>query len=53
MRYLLLLSLMALTGCFQAHGDDGEDLHIVPVTNNPHILPQSGGGFPGMGGGAH
>lgn len=49
MRFLAVLSLIALTGCFQAYSED-DGLNTVPVTNNPHIVPNTGGGFPGMGG---
>lgn len=48
----LLLFLIPLTGCFQIfnNGDDDEELHTVPVTNNPHVVPNHGSGFPMMGG---
>lgn|GEM_PF-1596405 len=39
---LLLIGLAALSGCYQMHSDD--DLRSVPVTNNPNIVPSSGGG---------
>lgn len=51
MRYLTFLSLTVLAGCFQAYNDDA-DLRTVPVTNNPHIVPNHGGGLPGFGGGS-
>jgi hypothetical protein len=43
------LSLVCFAGCFQTTGDDA-DLRTVPVTNNPHIVPNHGGGLPGMSG---
>ena len=46
--YLLLFPLILLTGCFQASTDESE-LRTVPVTNNPNILPDRGGGV-GSGG---
>jgi hypothetical protein len=36
---IALLLLLACCGCFQTSGDDA-DLRTVPVTNNPHIVPQ-------------
>jgi hypothetical protein len=37
----LVLLVIALTGCnMMQNGDD--DLHLVPVTNNPHIVPNHG-----------
>ena len=50
MKRLILLPLFALAGCFQTFSDD-EALNAVPVTNNPHIVPNHGGGLPMMGGG--
>jgi hypothetical protein len=50
MKRWIFLSLLALTGCFQAYNDD-DDFRTVPVTNNPHVVPNYGGGLPGMGGG--
>lgn len=44
----LFLALLACTGCFQATSDDA-DLRTVPVTNNPHVVPNHGGGIPGAG----
>jgi len=46
---LILLVLLACAGCFQTSGDDG-DLRTVPVTNNPYVVPNHGGGLPGMSG---
>jgi hypothetical protein len=40
---------LGLTGCFQAYNEE-DDIRTVPVTNNPHIVPSYGSGFP-MGGG--
>lgn len=36
---LLVAAMGLVSGCFQAHSDD--DLRGVPVTNNPHLIPQS------------
>ena len=42
--------LFLLTGCFQAYSEDDE-LRTVPVTNNPHIVPNYGSSpIPGVGG---
>lgn len=38
---LCAFSLVLLAGC--AHYED-DDIRDVPVTNNPNILPRSGGG---------
>lgn len=46
-RRWLLLPLLLLAGCFQTSSDDA-DLRTVPVTNNPHVVPNHGGGIPGM-----
>ena len=37
--------LMGLSSCVSAHSDD-DDLRAVPVTNNPHVVPNYGSGFP-------
>lgn len=50
MNRFILLSLLALAGCFQAYNEDDE-LRTVPVTNNPHVVPNYGSGLPGFGGG--
>ena len=50
MRSILILTFLALAGCFQAYNPD-DDLRTVPVTNNPHVVPNYGSGLPGMGGG--
>lgn len=50
MRYLIFVSLLALTSCFQKYGDEA-DLRAVPVTNNPNVVPNYGSGMPGFGGG--
>ena len=47
---ILILSLLVLAGCFQSYNDD-DDLRTVPVTNNPHVVPNYGSGMPGIGGG--
>ena len=41
-KIIFLLSFVLTAGCYQAHSDD--DLRTVPVTNNPHIVPNSGKG---------
>lgn len=51
MKNLLFLSFILLAGCFQAYNED-DDLRAVPVTNNPHIVPNHGSGLPMMGGGS-
>lgn len=45
--FLLLLSFICLSGCYQIHSDD--DLRTVPITNNPNIIPQTNGRIPGAG----
>lgn len=45
----IFISFFSLTGCFQAYNED-EDIRTVPVTNNPHIVPNYGGGLPMSGG---
>ena len=47
MKIYLFLSVILLTGCFQAHNDD-EDLRTVPVTNNPNIIPSHVSMIPGL-----
>lgn len=47
---LMILSLLALAGCFQAYNEDS-DLRTVPITNHPNVVPNYGGGLPMMGGG--
>ncbi len=42
------LLFLLIAGCFQTTSDDA-DLRTVPVTNNPHVVPNHGGGFPGAG----
>ena len=49
MKKWIFLPLALLAGCFQTFNDD-DDLHAVPVTNNPHIIPNHGSGIPMMGG---
>lgn len=45
--YVLGLCILA-GGCLQTHLDD--DLRVVPVTNNPHIIQDPHrGGMPGVG----
>lgn len=48
MRYLLLLTFLGFAGCMQTESDD-DFIHTVPVTNNPHIIPNHGSGMPMMG----
>ncbi len=48
MRRSILLTLLALAGCFQTYSEDDE-LRTVPVTNNPHVVPNYGSGLPGVG----
>lgn len=49
MRRILCLVGLILSGCFQAYDPD-DDIRAVPVTNNPHIVPNYGNGLPGVGG---
>jgi hypothetical protein len=49
MKKWLILSLVFFVGCFRGYGQD-PDLRTVPVTNNPHIIPDHGGGMPGISG---
>lgn len=49
MKRLILLAFFALSSCFQTYNDEDE-LRTVPITNNPHIVPNHGGGLPGIGG---
>jgi hypothetical protein len=46
-RWISLLWFL-VAGCFQTYNDEDE-LRVVPVTNNPHVVPEHGGGFPMMG----
>ena len=48
MRFVfVILGFMLITGCYRAGGE--EDLCGVPVTNNPHITPQTDSRpFPGL-----
>jgi hypothetical protein len=48
--FLLLVSFVFVSGCFQSDSDD--DLRTIPVTNNPRLIPNHGGQMPGMAGGA-
>ncbi len=48
MKRSVLLILLALAGCFQTYSEDDE-LRTVPVTNNPHVVPNYGSGLPGVG----
>jgi len=50
MKRLFFLALIALTGCFQTYNEDDE-LRTIPITNNPYVVPNHGGGLPGIGGG--
>lgn len=40
----MIFGIICLSGCYKIHGD--EDLRVVPVTNNPTIIPNRGGSFP-------
>ena len=51
MNRVFILALLGLAACFQTYNED-DDLRTVPVTNNPHIVPNYGNGLPGMGGGS-
>ena len=46
---LLFFSIVALEGCFQTYNED-EDLRTIPITNNPYVVPSTGGGIPGIAG---
>lgn len=48
MMRVFYLGLLIVTGCFQAYNPD-DDLRTVPVTNNPHVVPNHGNGLPGIG----
>jgi hypothetical protein len=52
MRRTLFLALLGLTACFQTYNEDDGEIRTVPVTNNPNVVPNvgGGGGFPMMGG---
>lgn len=45
--FILTVSAIGLTSCYQIHSDD--DLRTIPVTNNPNIVPQTAGRIPGAG----
>ncbi len=49
MKYLLLTFALSLCGCYTVSSEDAE-LRTVPVTNNQHIIPNSGKsqGMPGV-----
>ena len=47
----IFISFVALAGCFQTTNPD-DDLRTVPVTNNPHVVPNYGSSLPGLGGGS-
>ncbi len=48
MRKWIFIALLGLAGCFQTYDED-DDLRTVPITNNPHVVPNHGSGMP-MGG---
>jgi hypothetical protein len=50
MKGLITIILIALTGCHYT-SDPDDDLRTVPVTNNPNVVPNHGGGLPIGGGG--
>ena len=43
--FFIFFCLLTAMGC---HYSDDDDLRTVPVTNNPLIIPEQGGGIPGM-----
>lgn len=43
-----ILTLLLLSSCYSMSSDDEDDLRTVPVTNNPYVIPNHGGGLPGM-----
>ena len=46
----LFLACLVLSGCFQTYDPDNDaDRRTVPVTNNPYVVPNHGGGMPMMG----
>lgn len=47
---LVLCPLLMLMSCCQIY-DEGDDLRTVPVTNNPHVVPNHGSNIPGIGSG--
>lgn len=47
MRNQLFFLLIVLTGCFQAYSEEDE-LRTIPVTNNPHVVPNHSSAIPGM-----
>ncbi len=48
MKAFAILSLILLTGCVQIYDPEDNNLRTVPVTNNPHIVPDHGSGIPGF-----
>ena len=46
-KMIALLALFVLSGCYSNLSDE-DDLRTVPVTNNPYVVPNHGGGIPGM-----
>lgn len=49
MKRWICLSLLVLAGCFQTYSEE-DGLRTVPVTNNPNVVPNYGGGMPFVGG---
>lgn len=49
---IFVVLVLAAAGCFQVTSDDA-DLRTVPVTNNPNVVPNHGGGLPGAGSGPY
>jgi hypothetical protein len=47
-RTIFFALLVLMTSCFQTYNED-DDLRTVPVTNNPHVVPNYGSGMPGIG----
>ena len=45
----LFVILVTFSGCYGEASDDEQDLRTIPVTNNPHVIPNYGGStLPGM-----
>lgn len=45
--FFFIVATLLLTGCFQTYNED-DDLRTIPVTNNPHVVPNHGSGLPGF-----
>jgi hypothetical protein len=44
---IAFLSLLILSGCYSMSSEE-DDLRTVPITNNPYVIPNHGGGLPGV-----